>query len=98
MTEQTTSPAKIKVKFPREFWLANFMELCERAVYYGFFRPCWIRFVRNVSHLRLSVIVFIYHSSRRFFYYVLPSQTKGVDLFIKFYQRFAISPRSYECC
>lgn len=24
-------------KFPREFWLANFMELCERAAYYGFF-------------------------------------------------------------
>ncbi len=23
--------------FPREFWLANFMELCERAAYYGFF-------------------------------------------------------------
>jgi len=24
-------------KFPREFWLANLMELCERAAYYGFF-------------------------------------------------------------
>lgn len=24
-------------RFPREFWLANFMELCERAAYYGFF-------------------------------------------------------------
>ncbi|HOT28809.1 MAG TPA: MFS transporter [Candidatus Ozemobacteraceae bacterium] len=24
-------------KFPKEFWLANFMELCERAAYYGFF-------------------------------------------------------------
>ncbi|MFZ2958031.1 MAG: MFS transporter [Candidatus Ozemobacteraceae bacterium] len=23
--------------FPKEFWLANFMELCERAAYYGFF-------------------------------------------------------------
>ncbi len=23
-------------KFPKEFWLANFMELCERAAYYGF--------------------------------------------------------------
>ncbi|MBF0407712.1 MAG: MFS transporter [Candidatus Riflebacteria bacterium] len=23
--------------FPREFWIANFMELCERAAYYGFF-------------------------------------------------------------
>ena len=24
-------------KFPKEFWLANVMELCERAAYYGFF-------------------------------------------------------------
>lgn len=24
-------------KFPKEFWFANFMELCERAAYYGFF-------------------------------------------------------------
>lgn len=24
-------------KFPREFWMANFMELLERAAYYGFF-------------------------------------------------------------
>ena len=23
--------------FPKDFWLANFMELCERAAYYGFF-------------------------------------------------------------
>lgn len=29
--------AKESWKFPREFWLANFMELCERAAYYGFF-------------------------------------------------------------
>jgi len=37
MTEQTTSQPKIKFKFPREFWIANYMELCERAAYYGFF-------------------------------------------------------------
>ncbi|MBZ0177999.1 MAG: MFS transporter [Melioribacteraceae bacterium] len=24
-------------RFPKEFWLANLMELCERAAYYGFF-------------------------------------------------------------
>jgi len=24
-------------RFPKDFWLANFMELCERAAYYGFF-------------------------------------------------------------
>ena len=24
-------------KFPREFWMANVMELLERAAYYGFF-------------------------------------------------------------
>jgi len=24
-------------RFPREFWLVNLMELCERAAYYGFF-------------------------------------------------------------
>lgn len=23
-------------KFPKDFWLANLMELCERAAYYGF--------------------------------------------------------------
>lgn len=28
---------KLSWKFPKEFWLANFMELCERAAYYGFF-------------------------------------------------------------
>ncbi|MEW6702226.1 MAG: MFS transporter [Bacteroidota bacterium] len=37
MSEQTTSQTKIGWKFPKEFWLANFMELCERAAYYGFF-------------------------------------------------------------
>ncbi len=35
MTEQTQ--IKSGWKFPKEFWLANFMELCERAAYYGFF-------------------------------------------------------------
>lgn len=34
MTEQSKL---ISWKFPKEFWLANFMELCERAAYYGFF-------------------------------------------------------------
>lgn len=33
--QNTTAP--IGWKFPQEFWLANFMELCERAAYYGFF-------------------------------------------------------------
>ena len=28
---------KMSWKFPKDFWLANFMELCERAAYYGFF-------------------------------------------------------------
>ena len=37
MTEQSIPQPKIKFKFPREFWIANFMELCERAAYYGFF-------------------------------------------------------------
>ncbi len=33
-----SSPApKQTWKFPREFWMANFMELAERAAYYGFF-------------------------------------------------------------
>ena len=32
-----TSVAKQTWKFPREFWMANFMELTERAAYYGFF-------------------------------------------------------------
>lgn len=32
-----TENAKVKFKFPSEFWLANFMELLERAAYYGFF-------------------------------------------------------------
>ncbi|MFA5806176.1 MAG: MFS transporter, partial [Melioribacteraceae bacterium] len=34
MTEQSNL---IGWKFPKEFWLVNFMELCERAAYYGFF-------------------------------------------------------------
>ncbi len=28
---------KLNWKFPKDFWLANLMELCERAAYYGFF-------------------------------------------------------------
>lgn len=32
-----TQEAKQSWKFPREFWLANVMELLERAAYYGFF-------------------------------------------------------------
>ncbi len=35
-TEERTA-AKQSWKFPREFWLANVMELLERAAYYGFF-------------------------------------------------------------
>jgi dipeptide/tripeptide permease len=34
-TEDTA--AKESWKFPKAFWFANFMELCERAAYYGFF-------------------------------------------------------------
>lgn len=37
MTQTLSSPQPIKWKFPKDFWLANFMELCERAAYYGFF-------------------------------------------------------------
>jgi len=38
MNDQTDRPAeKQSWKFPREFWMANVMELCERAAYYGFF-------------------------------------------------------------
>ena len=39
MTDTTQHDASTKEtwKFPKEFWLANFMELCERAAYYGFF-------------------------------------------------------------
>lgn len=37
MTQTQSIPQPIKWKFPKDFWLANFMELCERAAYYGFF-------------------------------------------------------------
>jgi dipeptide/tripeptide permease len=33
----THSAPKKKVKFPRAFWTANFMELLERAAFYGFY-------------------------------------------------------------
>ncbi len=33
----TTVKDKQSWKFPSEFWMANLMELCERAAYYGFF-------------------------------------------------------------
>jgi len=36
MTEMATGE-KQTWKFPMDFWLANLMELCERAAYYGFF-------------------------------------------------------------
>lgn len=35
-TAETNAP-KESWKFPKEFWLANAMELCERAAYYGFY-------------------------------------------------------------
>jgi len=35
--ESTTIAEKPTWKFPREFWMANVMELLERAAYYGFF-------------------------------------------------------------
>jgi dipeptide/tripeptide permease len=31
------STSELTWKFPKDFWLANVMELCERAAYYGFF-------------------------------------------------------------
>jgi dipeptide/tripeptide permease len=42
LSELTTTELQEKLekpgwKFPKDFWLANFMELCERAAYYGFF-------------------------------------------------------------
>lgn len=36
-TAEQKTEAPIGWKFPKEFWLANIMELCERAAYYGFF-------------------------------------------------------------
>ncbi len=32
-----TEKSKLSWSFPKEFWMANVMELCERAAYYGFF-------------------------------------------------------------
>jgi len=40
MTDKSNHMEKSKTEgwsFPKEFWLANVMELCERAAYYGFF-------------------------------------------------------------
>jgi len=38
MSNSVNTPTeKLSWKFPTDFWLANFMELCERAAYYGFF-------------------------------------------------------------
>lgn len=36
-TTQDAQESKESWRFPKEFWLANVMELCERAAYYGFF-------------------------------------------------------------
>ena len=36
-SNQEAAVSKESWKFPKEFWLANLMELCERAAYYGFF-------------------------------------------------------------
>ena len=36
MTTNTVAE-KMTWRFPKEFWMANFMELLERAAYYGFF-------------------------------------------------------------
>ncbi len=37
MSTDSTVEKKESWKFPKDFWMANAMELCERAAYYGFF-------------------------------------------------------------
>lgn len=37
MTEPKASPPEATWRFPKTFWFANAMELCERAAYYAFF-------------------------------------------------------------
>jgi dipeptide/tripeptide permease len=37
MEDKSRKGAVSSWRFPKEFWLANLMELCERAAYYGFF-------------------------------------------------------------
>ncbi len=37
MSTESNVEKKETWKFPKDFWLANAMELCERAAYYGFF-------------------------------------------------------------
>ena len=37
MTDPKASPPEATWRFPKTFWFANAMELCERAAYYAFF-------------------------------------------------------------
>lgn len=58
-TDKTTSegaPGQATTwRFPKEFWLANMMELCERAAYYGFFIVLTLYLTRIVGFTDIQV-------------------------------------------
>lgn len=57
-------------KFPKEFWLANFMELCERAAYYGFFivLTLFLTDIVGFSDKETGVVAGVFYA----FLYLLP--------------------------
>ncbi|MGE5708441.1 MAG: MFS transporter [Bacteroidota bacterium] len=57
-------------KFPRAFWLANFMELCERAAYYGFFivLTLFLTDIAGFSDKETGVVAGLFYA----FLYLLP--------------------------
>jgi dipeptide/tripeptide permease len=56
-------------KFPREFWFANFMELCERAAYYGFFivLTLYLTNIVGFSDTETGIVAGIFYALLYFF-------------------------------
>jgi dipeptide/tripeptide permease len=56
-------------KFPKEFWLANFMELCERAAYYGFFivLTLYLTNIVGFSDTETGIVAGIFYALLYFF-------------------------------
>ncbi len=66
----TQTGTKETWRFPKDFWLANFMELCERAAYYGFFivLTLFMTDIVGFSDIETGVIVGLFYGGL----YLLP--------------------------
>ena len=60
---------KLSWKFPMDFWLANFMELCERAAYYGFFivLTLYLTDIVGFTDIETAIVAGVFYAGLYFF-------------------------------